>query len=71
MKRNRIPPKGTPEYRRYWRDKRVIQEIGRVLEEVRHCSENTDIERKQKYMRSMGLILEAKQEFNEGWRITL
>lgn len=66
---NRIPPKGTEEYRRYWRDKRIIDEIKRVEDEVAYTAANTEPNRRPDFERSLKLIREARMTYEQGWKL--
>ena len=66
---NRFPPKGTLPYRRYWRDRRVMDEIETTTREVQHCAEDTDPQRQEYYNRALRLMREAHAAMKEGWKL--
>jgi hypothetical protein len=65
---DRIPQKGTVEYRRYWRDKRILEEIDRVLNEVAFAAEETEPPRRQDFAQARALMVNAKLAFKAGWK---
>lgn len=58
-KERRIPPKGTVEHRRYWRDRRILDEMRAMRESL--CSAATDAtgEQKREFERAIAKLDES------------
>lgn len=63
----RIPPKGTVEYRRYWRDRHMMDEIELKAKDTQHCAENTELKRSELYKEAAELLKQAHAKFKAGW----
>lgn len=64
---NRIPPKGTDAYRHYWRDRRIKDEIARVIEMVEEAHADTESGKDRYYGRALLHLENAHKSFNAGW----
>lgn len=68
-KERRIPPKGTLQYRRYWRDKTMWQNLDAQLEQMQFIADNTDSVRKELFDQAVIFLKFASKVVKEGWHL--
>ncbi len=65
----RIPPRGTVEFRRYWRDKAMWQNLEEQVEQMQHVAENTEPHRREYFNQALICLKLALEAVKEGWKL--
>jgi len=66
---NRIPKKGTPEYRAYWRDRALIDDLKIVRDKLAYIAGMSESARKVLYQQGLTQVDEAIKTFKLGWQL--